>query len=118
MPVHEDEHPRESIRRAFEHGTRDHFARTGAQTRRGAHSAHVGTEPVECDRLFAKAFWAARAGDGRERRNRSWAQPSAKESVRGGGPGAPKQKRDPLKRFAVFILPSRRNFSHNSFSKT
>src|SRR6266550_4955833 len=46
MPVHEDEHARESVRRASEHGTRDHFARTGAQARGGANSAHARAEQV------------------------------------------------------------------------
>src|SRR5467141_472918 len=46
MPVHEDEHPRESVRCASEHGAGNHFARAGAQTRGGAHSAHARAEQI------------------------------------------------------------------------
>src|ERR1700746_2037757 len=93
MPVHEDEHARKSVRRSVKHGTGDHFAGTNSQAGRSANSAYARAEQVGCDRPVAAATL-----------------------IRSGGePGAPKQKHDPLKRFAVSILPSRRNFSHDSF---
>ncbi len=56
MPVHEDEHTREGIRRASAHGTGNHFARAGAQTRRSANSAHARTKHV------ARVLRTARSG--------------------------------------------------------
>ena len=47
MPVHEDEHSRESVRRSFEHETGDHFARTPAQTRGDANPANARAEQVD-----------------------------------------------------------------------
>lgn len=46
MSVHEDEHSRESVRRAPEHGTGDHFAGTRAQTRGDPNSAHARAQQV------------------------------------------------------------------------
>src|SRR6266851_3567794 len=46
MPVHENEHAGESLRRAAQHGTGDHITGTDPQTRRVADSANARTEPV------------------------------------------------------------------------
>src|SRR6266480_2910558 len=46
MPVHEDEHTRESVRRAPEHGTGDHVVRAIAQESRGANPAYARTKQI------------------------------------------------------------------------
>ena len=47
MPVHENEHARESLRRAPQHGAGDHLTGIDSQTRRVADSPDARTEQVE-----------------------------------------------------------------------
>src|ERR1700704_3943808 len=46
MPVHEDEHSGEGVRRVVEHGTRDHLGGAGAQTRRNTDLAHARVKQI------------------------------------------------------------------------
>src|SRR3982751_5868918 len=56
MPVHENEHPGESIPGFARSHSRNHSARAIALTRRTTDPANARTEPVRSDRAQAKIF--------------------------------------------------------------